>query len=106
MAIPGTEVWPKTFDDAVKYLNVLILYDAFPAVSVAGDDVIKALGLLKLGTKQRGARHKVIGEPEHIDEHGNKQAADPGIDKRKFAVAIEALLKGSLLAVQQGIRSW
>ena len=79
----------------VPYLTKVVVYDALAALGSCGDDALEALHILNASTIQAPSIHKVVGS--------SGPPPDIGINPEEMAIALSALLKGSLLASQQGI---
>jgi hypothetical protein len=92
--------WPESLEAVEPFFDKLNLYDALPAVGCAGDDVLDALQILDIPVNQANARHKVVGV-----EAKDGKPQDPCIHKDKMAIVLRALIKGSILACQQGLSS-
>ena len=93
--------------EVLKYVQ-LVCYDALAALGTCGDDVLEALSLLKPRKpfENQGPQiHKIVGVAEVKENNVVVNPADPGINTENMKVALTALLKGSLMAVQQGIPS-
>lgn len=72
-----------------RYLTKAVLYDALPALAAAGQDVLAELGIKKHSLEL----HELVGTD---GPNGNT-----GIDGQNMAVALKAVLRGSLLDVVQ-----
>jgi hypothetical protein len=95
------EAYPN-LEEVVDYLSVAVLYDALAGLGAVGADVLNALGVLKLPLGG-DAIHRIVGTESGSKKAGNL-VTDPGIHAKKMRTVIEALLKGSLLSSQQGLR--
>ena len=85
---PGTP-YPGA-EEVTPYLTKVIVYDALAALGTSGDDALDALGVL---LPAPATLHKVVGT----------DGFNVGIRLPEMEVAISALVKGSLLACQQGL---
>ena len=87
----------------VPYFTKVIAYDALAAVGTAGQDVLDAFGIvkeLKVRTDVKNERHKIVGVP------AGQRKEFPGeanFDGKVMGTVITALMKGSILAVRQGL---
>lgn len=95
--------FPESVDEVIPFLNKLVVYDALPALAVAGDDVLDALNIMDLPREQRGTTHRFVGTAETIDAEGVKVPSRSGIHPVPFGKVLTALTKGSLLACVSGI---
>jgi hypothetical protein len=77
----------------LPYMTKIIVYDALAALGAGGDDVMAALDVLE--PKENGTRHNIIG----VDKNR------PDIHADRMAVVVGALIRGSIFAMQQGIKS-
>ncbi|KAK8202040.1 hypothetical protein M8818_005565 [Zalaria obscura] len=81
-------------DEVIQFCKV-IMYDALAALGACGEDVLKDLEVLDHPAT-------VFDEPQHqIVGHSREQV---DVNGRRMALVIQSLLKGSLLAYQQGLR--
>jgi hypothetical protein len=114
--IRGTGKWPATVEDVIPFFNLVIVYDALPAIGAAGNDANKALGVLALSPTKLDAVHRVVGQAatqaiKEKDEAGHEtnviavpaKPLDIGIDPKRMAIVIKALVLGGLLASQQNL---
>jgi len=87
----------------------LVFYDVLAALGAAGYDVIQELNLLEpleLFENQGPHIHKIVGVEDVKDENGVViQKGVPGVNVDKMKTTISALMKGSLMAVQEGLPS-
>lgn len=87
----------------------LVFHDVLAALGSAGTDVLRELDIPKsktLFTDQLPNVHKIVGVEEVKDENDVMiKPKGPGIDVENMTLTISALMKGSLMAVQQGIPS-
>jgi hypothetical protein len=96
------EVYPLG-EEMVPYFTKVIAYDALAAVGAAGEDVLDAFKIIKPLTTRPDAAdpiHRLIGVPR-VD----KLPADHNIDGDEMGLVITALMKGSILAVKQNLKS-
>ncbi|KAE8448029.1 hypothetical protein EG329_009952 [Mollisiaceae sp. DMI_Dod_QoI] len=77
-------------DEILPYLTKVVVYDALPALASSGADVLEALNIKAPSSEL----HEIVGITGPPDV--------PGIDGDMMARALGALLRGSLLAAQQG----
>jgi hypothetical protein len=95
-------------EEVLKYVE-LVCYDALAALGTAGNDVLEALHLLEPREhfENQGPHiHKIVGIAEAKDKNGVVVRPEiPGINPESMRLALTALLKGSLMAVQEGIPS-
>jgi hypothetical protein len=82
--------------EVLQYVNV-VTYDALAALGTAGPEVLGLLGVLenKFYLEAQPSIHKVVGASK----------GETGVDKRNMTLALSALMKGSLCAVQNGFTS-
>lgn len=85
---PGTPL--PVGEEVIPYLTRVIVYDALAALGTSGSDAIEALNIL---LPAPASLHRVIGDEK-----------SPGIRLPEMTTAMTALLKGSLLACQQGLK--
>ncbi|KAF4630716.1 hypothetical protein G7Y89_g7424 [Cudoniella acicularis] len=90
---PGTP-YPKD-EELIPYLTKVVIYDALAALGAAGSDALHDLNVLRIDD-QEASIHKIVGKAG--------PPSDPGINPEQMALVLSALLKGSLLSCQQGIR--
>ncbi len=94
---PEGKPQPTDFDEVRPYTNI-IAYDALAALGVLGKECIDKLKIIKPRSSEwPGTIHQVVGngsEPNTLD--GTLDG---------MRTALEALLRGSLLAVSQGLSS-
>jgi hypothetical protein len=88
-ALPGDK---DRGPDLADYLTKVVVYDALAALGASGDDALRALKVLSHGDDPEF--HRVVGV----------ENVDIGIQPERMAVTLSALLKGSLLSCQQGIK--
>ncbi|KAH8587685.1 hypothetical protein B0O99DRAFT_694240 [Bisporella sp. PMI_857] len=97
---------PASADEAFALLDKCTLYDALAALGVAGDDVVKKLGVVNEETVKWEILHRVVGIERIPGVEGDleknlkaveESPAIPGVNGRKMATAIKALMKGGLL---------
>jgi len=103
---------PPAMEDAENIIpNVqLVFYDVLAAIGAGGDDLLQALQLLdpaELFANQEPHIHKIVGREEanHDPDAKPKIIQIPEINIKNMKTVISALLKGSLLAVEQNIPS-
>jgi hypothetical protein len=93
--------------DMVPFFIKVVAYDALAAVGAAGEDVLQAFNIIKPLTLRHDAEHpthRLIGVPRVVatdDQPGLPQ--EQNLDGNMMGVVITALMKGSILAVQQGL---
>jgi hypothetical protein len=94
-------------DDMIPFFTKAVAYDALAAVGAAGRDVLEALDLPRRALKRTDAEHPIhhsVGILPILlsdNEPGKPQEANLNLDK--MGIVVTALIKGSILAVQQGI---
>ena len=108
-AYPDKETRPKppVGEEVLNYVQ-LVCYDAVAALGTAGNDVLDALDLLKpkeLFENLGPDIHMVVGVPAAKEGDVVKKPERPGVNSENMQLALTALLKGSLMAVQEGIPS-
>ncbi len=93
--------------DMLPYFTKVIAYDALAVVGASGDDVLNHFGIIKPLKKRPDADHPLhhlVGIPKTDgaeDEDGLPE--EENLDGKMMGVAISALMKGSILAVQQSL---
>ncbi|KAI6707973.1 hypothetical protein JHW43_009499 [Diplocarpon mali] len=85
----------------LPYFTKVIGYDALAVVGAAGEDFLEHFGIVKPLKKRQDADHplhRLVGVPsmDGLPEEAN-------LDGEEMGVAISALMKGSILAFQQGL---
>ncbi|KAG0584977.1 hypothetical protein KC19_3G247800 [Ceratodon purpureus] len=94
-----------TGEEVIPYLTKIVLYDVHAALGVAGEDVISELNIFKGKVRCieiHKAGSKVVGR--HRISCDDQSTMDPD-EVNATVVALSALMKGSLLAVQEGLPS-
>lgn len=92
-------------EDMLPYFTKVIGYDALAVVGASGEDVLQKFGIVKPLKKRLDAEHPLhhlVGIPKTDgtdDEDGLPE--EENLDGTKMGVAISALMKGSILSVQQ-----
>lgn len=92
-------------EDMLPYFTKVIGYDALAVVGASGGDVLQKFGIVKPLKKRLDAEHPlhhIVGIPKTDgvdDEDGLPE--EENLDGRMMGVAISALMKGSILSVQQ-----
>lgn len=94
----------------IPYFTKVVAYDALAAVGSAGEDVLDEFGIIKPFTSRPDAKHpthRLIGVPK-IAAKDDQPALpqDQNLDGDKMGVVITALMKGSILAVQQKLEDF
>jgi hypothetical protein len=93
--------------DMVPFFTKVVAYDALAAVGAAGEDVLQAFNIIRPFTSRPDAyhpTHRLVGVPRIMpkgEQPGMPQ--DQNLDGHMMGVVITALMKGSILAVQQGL---
>jgi hypothetical protein len=94
--------------EVLQYVN-LLLYDALAALGTLPRDVLRQLDVLdprQPFLNEEHSIHNIIGKAEMPAKDGKEKVPkDTGIKPENMKLAITALLKGSLLACEQGISS-
>lgn len=94
--------------DMIPYFTKVVAYDALAAVGAAGEDVLDAFHIIKPYTRTDAEHptHRIIGVPTIEAEPGHPALiADKNLDGNMMGVIITALMKGSVLASKQGLKS-
>ncbi|KAK0111217.1 hypothetical protein ONS95_001591 [Cadophora gregata] len=89
----------------LPYFTKVIAYDALAVVGASGEDVLEKFGIVKPLKKRTDAEHPlhhIIGIPK-TDGAGDEAGLpeEENLDGRQMGIAISALMKGSILSVQQ-----
>ena len=103
----NTRPEPPVGEEVLNYVQ-LVCYDAIAALGTAGNDVLNALDLLQpkqLFENQDPHIHMVVGVAAVKDGGVVKKPERSGVNSENMQLALKALLKGSLMAVQEGIPS-
>lgn len=95
-------------EEMLPYFTKVIAYDALAVVGASGEDVLEKFGIVKPLVKRCDADHKLhklVGVPQTkgTDEEPGLPEEE-NLDGKMMGVAISALMKGSILAYQQGLR--
>jgi inosine-uridine nucleoside N-ribohydrolase len=93
---PTVEPYPPP-EQVVPYLTVVVAYDALAALGAVGEDVLADLCVLKPAPDSSIYRIVGVGPSPNTPDI----VEDPGVFGEQMALAIKALVKGSLLASQQ-----
>jgi len=94
-------------EDMIPFFTKVVAYDALAAVGSSGEDVLEKFGIVKPIVKRKDVddkTHRLVGIPavkESEDQPGLPQ--EENFDADKMGLVITALLKGSILAKQQGL---
>ncbi|PBP25966.1 inosine/uridine-preferring nucleoside hydrolase [Diplocarpon rosae] len=85
----------------LPYFTKVIGYDALAVVGASGEDILRCFDIIRPLKKRQDADHPLhhlVGIPsvDGLPEEAN-------LDGEKMGVAISALMKGSILAFQQGL---
>ncbi|KAI9050311.1 hypothetical protein LZ554_005478 [Drepanopeziza brunnea f. sp. 'monogermtubi'] len=91
----------------LPYFTKVIAYDALAVVGASGEDVLEHFKLVKPLVKRPDTKdglHHVVGIPKTDGGgEGGGLPEEENLDGKMMGIAISALMKGSLLAVQQGL---
>lgn len=95
--------------DMVPYFTKVVAYDALAAVGASGEDVLEAFNIIRPFTSRPDAAHpthRLIGVPKMMpnEQYPSGLAQDQNLDGEMLGRVITALMKGSILSVQQGLK--
>ena len=95
-------------DKITPWLDKVTAYDCLAAIGAAGEDILEVLGVTKPIVVRKDAIHpihKVVGvlPVEDPKDKTKNKPEEANVNGNAFAVAIKALVLGSLLSVQQGL---
>lgn len=95
--------------DMVPFFTKVVAYDALAAVGAAGEDVLDIFNIIKPFTTRPDAAHpthRLIGVPKIApnEQFPSGLAQDQNLDGEMLGRVITALMKGSILSVQQGLK--
>jgi hypothetical protein len=94
-------------DDLTPFFTKPVVYDALVAVGSAGEDVLEAFDLPRRAIRRTDAEHPVhrsfgiLPIPRSDNELGKPEEANLNLEE--MGIVVTALMKGSILALQQGI---
>ncbi len=97
---------PPVGSDIAPFVQ-LVFYDVLAALGTAGNDVLRALEVLDPAglLDNEDNIHQIVGREKKNPDPKGRPIQDPQIKVENMKMAIAALMKGSLLAVQQKIPS-
>lgn len=92
-------------EDMLPYFTKVVAYDALAVVGASGDDVLEHFQLVRPLVTRPDAHdtlHRIVGVPK-MDAVGDADELpeEANLDGWKMGIALSALMKGSILAVQQ-----